>query len=169
MRKTQVLFIFLSFILPHSLFAQNTSEQSESLLAIGLRVSSAPGVSVKYYLPNGVGGIELIGTTLDDGGSLTALYETYTDTFWFENFRALGGIGAHMNIYKNSFFSANSKSLGENHHYNSGIDLLLGFEYTIGELPFNLSVDWKPSLNLIGEHGLDAKQFALSVRFVFFN
>ena len=48
-----------------------------------------------------------------------------------------------------------------------GIDGILGMEYNIQEIPFNISLDWKPAFNLIGYTGFWGDEIALSIRFIF--
>jgi hypothetical protein len=44
---------------------------------------------------------------------------------------------------------------------------IVGLDYTIPSVPINLSVDWKPELNIINNVNFQASAIALSVRFVF--
>jgi hypothetical protein len=44
---------------------------------------------------------------------------------------------------------------------------IVGLDYTLQSVPINLSLDWKPELNLINNVNFQASAVALSVRFVF--
>lgn len=44
---------------------------------------------------------------------------------------------------------------------------IIGLDYTLQTVPINLSLDWKPELNLINNVNFQASAVALSVRFVF--
>jgi hypothetical protein len=54
--------------------------------------------------------------------------------------------------------------LGDNAFGATGI---IGLDYTLPSLPINMSVDWKPELNLVNNVNFQASALALSVRFVF--
>ena len=51
--------------------------------------------------------------------------------------------------------------------YNIGIDGIIGIEYNIEPIPFNISLDWKPGLNLIGYTGFWGDELAFSIRYIF--
>jgi hypothetical protein len=40
-------------------------------------------------------------------------------------------------------------------------------EYNFKEIPFNLSLDWKPALNLVGSSGFWGDGGAISIRYIF--
>ena len=44
---------------------------------------------------------------------------------------------------------------------------IIGLDYTIPSMPINLSLDWKPELNLVNNVNFQASAVGLSVRFVF--
>jgi len=46
-----------------------------------------------------------------------------------------------------------------------GVDGIIGIEYAITEIPFALSLDWKPYLSIIRNTGLHLDTFGLSVRY----
>jgi hypothetical protein len=48
-----------------------------------------------------------------------------------------------------------------------GIDGILGLEYNFVEVPINLSIDWKPSFNIVNNHDFWADGGALSIRYIF--
>jgi hypothetical protein len=48
-----------------------------------------------------------------------------------------------------------------------GIDGIIGMEYNIEEIPFNISLDWKPGFNILGHTGFWGDELALSVRYIF--
>jgi hypothetical protein len=43
----------------------------------------------------------------------------------------------------------------------------LGLDFTMTQLPFNLSVDWKPELNFTRQFSFEPSAVGFSVRFVF--
>ena len=46
-------------------------------------------------------------------------------------------------------------------------DGVLGLDYKFSGAPINVSLDWKPALQLTPDTGFDAEGFGLSVRFTF--
>jgi hypothetical protein len=44
---------------------------------------------------------------------------------------------------------------------------IIGLDYTFNSFPINLSLDWKPELNLVNNVNFQASAIALSIRFVF--
>jgi hypothetical protein len=50
---------------------------------------------------------------------------------------------------------------------NLGVQGLLGLDYKFMNIPLNLSVDWKPEMNLISEFTFQPAAVGLSVRFTF--
>lgn len=50
---------------------------------------------------------------------------------------------------------------------NGGLQGALGLDYRIPNLPLNISVDWKPELNLAEQFSFEPAAVAVSARFVF--
>lgn len=142
--------------------------------ALGLRISPYYGATFKHFV-GGERAIEAILMTRRGGFGLTGLYEIHTPAFGVDKLYAYGGIGAHVNVFRRRYRYIwdwdddrdAEVRVSQERLLSAGIDLILGLEYTIDKLPFTFSLDWKPALNLIGDYGLSADQFALSVRFVF--
>ena len=44
---------------------------------------------------------------------------------------------------------------------------IIGLDYKFQKIPLNISVDWKPELNLVEEVSFEASTVGLGVRFVF--
>ncbi len=44
---------------------------------------------------------------------------------------------------------------------------IVGLDYTFQQVPINLSIDWKPELNLVRSVNFEAATVGLSIRFVF--
>lgn len=180
MFKNNLLFFILILLSQNFLFSQNLpnnpspSDNATLVATVGFRLSPFYGVTAKGYFADELSAVEGIFSTREDGFGVTALYQVHTDNLWIDNLRAYGGIGGHLNVFNNPNsitwnWGNNSGALrfGEEKYYNAGLDMMLGVEYTFPDFPFNLSVDWKPALNLVGDHGLSTNQFAASIRFAF--
>ncbi len=124
-------------------------------VALGIRLSnSSPtlnnSVSVKYFLnqSNALEGLISFGSRF----GLGVLYETHKPTTaaglnWF-----LGG-GGYVGFQNNNTF------LGP-----TGI---IGLDYKFNNIPLNLSIDWKPELDIIPNINFVPDAFGLSARFTF--
>jgi hypothetical protein len=73
------------------------------------------------------------------------------------------GAGAHIGFWNgryNPWWDEKVES-----HAVFGIDGQIGLEYTFNEIPLNLSVDWKPAINLVGSSNFWGDEFGLSIRY----
>ncbi len=105
--------------------------------------------------------IEVILTFRWGGPIITGLYERYypigkTDLIWY-----FGG-GPHLGYHRRSADSANDAML----FVNVGVDIIAGVEYVFPALPFNISLDIKPSVSFTATDGATGEVFGLSVRYV---
>ena len=124
-------------------------------VALGIRLSNASptlnnSVSLKYFLnqKNALEGLISFGSRFGIG----ALYEVHKPTTatglnWF-----LGG-GGYVG------FQSNNSYLGP-----TGI---VGLDYKFSNIPLNLSLDWKPELDIIPSINFVPDAFGLSARFTF--
>lgn len=133
------------------------TKAQEYVNAVGVRLGpNSPaitsGFTIKHFLneSNAVEGIVGIGNS---GLGLCGLYEWHhhiesvTHLQWFVG---AGGYAAFRN--KSSFIGA------------AGI---VGLDYKFEQIPLNISLDWKPELNLITSVGFEANTVGISARFVF--
>lgn len=141
----------------------------------GLRIGSYYGLTIKHFIKSDRA-LEGILLTRNGGANFTGLYEIHTPAFSAERLKAYGGIGGHISVFDRDnnrwyWYRGNGNRegvfFGDNSQLAIGVDMILGLEYTINTLPFNISIDWKPALNIIGDSGLSTNQIALSFRFVF--
>lgn len=169
MKKYFLLVLAALFFFSSKLDAQNYKT------SLGLRIGPYYGVTLKHFTRN-VRALEFILVTRRGGVGLTGLYEIHTRAFGLDRLQAYGGIGGHVNVFDrfdSNFWDWDNDrdrdgiDLGNDQLLNIGLDMVLGLEYTIKELPFNVGIDWKPAINLIGDYGLSSDQFAISFRFVF--
>lgn len=131
--------------------AQNGSYKN----ALGVRLgSSVPavksGISYKHFFGNNaVEGILSFG----DGMAICGLYEVHKPFTTTENLQWFYGAGAYLGI-NNS----------ENNFGGAGI---IGLDYKFSNIPLNLSLDWKPELNIVSKVGFEASGIGFSARFTF--
>ncbi len=156
--KNKILFILLlSFILSFS------AKSQDYVNSVGLRAGLSQGVSFKHFVST-KDAVDGILSTRWGGFKITGLYERHTGAFDVDNLYFFYGAGGHI-----GFWNGNTTPwLNNNTGYTViGIDGVIGLEYVFSEIPFNISLDWKPSLNLIGATDFRGDELALSFRFIF--
>jgi hypothetical protein len=151
--------IFISFAL---IFCSHSLVDAQDYVnSVGVRVGPSNGIVFKHFFSanNAIEGI----ISLRWGGfNLTGLYERHQPVFETDGMYFMYGAGGHVGSYNSNPWVNNARTLTI-----IGIDGMIGLEYVFREVPFNISLDWKPALNLIGYYGLWNDEFALSVRYIF--
>jgi len=156
MKKLVVVFLIaLSFSL--TVKAQDENSGSASYKnAIGIRLgSSVPaiknGITYKHFIGNNA--IEGI-LSFGDGVALCGLYEIHKPlSNTTEGLQWLIGFGGYVG-------NSNSTS-------NVGAAGIIGLDYKFAQVPLNLTLDWKPELNLVSKVGFEASGVGFSARFTF--
>ncbi|MGQ9620083.1 MAG: hypothetical protein ACUVTX_03760 [Bacteroidales bacterium] len=130
---------------------------------IGLRLGYFNGITVKHFI-HGTSAIEGLLYIRWKGFEVTGLYEVHTPAFQTAGLNWFFGGGAHI-----GFYNGDNTPWGDvgATYTNIGIDGIVGLEYNFSKIPLNLSLDWKPELNIIGYREFWYDNVALSVRFVF--
>ncbi len=152
---TTILIIFIA--------TAGVSAQRDYETAIGVRAGVSSGLTIKHF-SSGRSAWEGIFSTRWEGFMVTALYELHQNAFNTTNFNFFYGPGGHVGEWPgrtghHEWFDDNVK------HVAVGIDGIIGLEYTFDEIPFSISLDWKPSFNL-AEHAIFlADEAAFSVRY----
>ena len=144
--------VLLSLILI-AIFENSASAQYRH--QAGVRLGSADqvlstGFTYRYHFNNGKA-VEAI-LNLRDPIALGALYEVFKPINAVPNLHWFYGGGAYVGF---SGFD------------NFGITGIAGIDYQFNEVPINLTIDWKPELNLIEGVQFRASTVAVSVRFSF--
>ena len=123
--------------------------------AVGVRLSSSvpavkSGITYKHFFgSNAVEGILSFG---DGTTALCALYEIHKP-FATENLQWLVGVGGYVG------FASKTSYVGA-----AGI---IGVDYKFPSLPLNLTLDWKPELNIVSKVGFEGAGVGFSARFTF--
>ena len=158
MKKLHFLFLFL--IIGISLKPLNAQNYQT---AIGIRLGVMAGITAKHFIDSKAA-LEGMLTTRWGGFSICGLYELHqplspSNLDWYY------GAGAHFGAFNGSEdipWAENGKS-----YAIFGVDGIIGIEYTFDNAPINLSLDWKPSINLTGYSGFWGAEFGLSCRYAF--
>ena len=151
MNPTRPLFI-TAVLLSISLFASAQQYKHQ----IGVRLGSteqaiASGFTYRYFI-NEKSAVEGIANLGGESFALGALYQRFAPISGVENLQWFYGAGAYV---------------GFRGVDNFGLMGTAGLDYQFTELPINLSLDWKPELNLIESVAFRASAVAVSVRFAF--
>lgn len=129
---------------------------------IGLRGGWGTGLTVKHFLDSKKA-VEGILDSRWHGFSVTGLYEIHNQAFDTERLNWYYGVGGHI-----GFWNGSDVSWGDNNNYTViGVDGILGIEYNFEEIPFNIGIDWKPVLNIVGYSGFWGDGGAISIRYIF--
>lgn len=124
--------------------AQNVT--SDYKTAIGFK-SLPGGITLKQFISNN-NALEGIMYFDRDVTRFTALYEFHYDIqSTIDVLRWFIGPGVHVGGWTTTFKANNPKKSGLN-TMGLGIDGIIGLDYKIDALPFDISVDWQPSVNL---------------------
>ena len=132
---------------------------------IGLRAGFSNGLTIKHFISS-TSALEGIISSRWRGIELTGLYEIHGRAFQTERLNWYAGFGAHVGFWDGRYTNKYWGNDGERYTV-IGVDGILGLEYNFVEIPFNLSIDWKPAFNFFGYSGFWADGGALSIRYIF--
>lgn len=135
--------------------AFTTAQAQDYKTGVGIRFSSNDAainnsITVKHFLNSRTAIEGLI--SFGDPFAIGALFELHNGIEsvaglqWFYGGGAYVGFGGRRNI---------------------GAQGVLGLDYKFNNLPINLSIDWKPELNLIRQLSFEPAAVGLSARFTF--
>jgi hypothetical protein len=143
----------------------STLNAQEYKTALGIRLSSSQAIvnnsiSVKHFLNEKVAieGLFSFGDPLAIG-ALVELHQPVgaSGINWF-----YGG-GAYLGFVK----SYNPNTAKNETDANFGAMGVLGLDYKFQNIPLNLSLDWKPELNLVSDINFEPAAVGFTVRFTF--
>lgn len=155
--KTKILLLSLLFCLATTGFAQNYNT------GIGIRGGLYNGLTIKHFTSHNTAFEGLI-TSRWGGVELTGLYEIQNNFPGMSRLSSYIGFGGHVGFWNGDH--ADWGTYGTQ-YTTIGIDGIIGLEYSFLALPVNISLDWKPELNLIGYTGFWYDGVAVSVRYIF--
>jgi hypothetical protein len=158
--------ITCSFLLISGLcLASTVSAQENYKTALGIRLSSsAPminnSITLKHFL-NERTAVEAL-FSFGDPLALGALVEMHRPlgTSGIQWFYGGGGYISFVKTY-------NATQNKDETNTNFGGQGVIGLDYKFVNLPLNLSLDWKPELNLIGDINFEPAAIGFTARFTF--
>ena len=130
---------------------------------IGMRFGLSNGITARHNIDQ-YKAIEGILSFRWHGFNLTGLYELqYEDAFKVDHLNWYFGGGANIGIAQDEYYENDKEQTGS--QLILGIDGVIGMEYNFNEVPLNISLDWKPLVNLTGADFI-ADEVAFSVRYL---
>jgi len=140
-------------------------DQPAYKMAIGIRLSSAPAivnnsVSFKYFM-NSRAAIEGL-VSFGDPLSFGALLEMHT-TLSTAGLQWFYGAGGYLGFSK----EYNAEKQMEERKTYFGAQGVVGLDYKFDKIPLNLSLDWKPELNLVQDINFEPAALGFTARFTF--
>ncbi len=153
MRKLLLTFIILLCVSAVTCLQAQEYNQDYKI-GLGIRLSSpsptlSNAVSVKYFMPagNAIEGLISFGTRFGVGG----LYEIHRPLNATPGLKWFYGGGAYLGF--------------ESHDTYLGPTGVVGLDYKFDKIPLNLSLDWKPELDIIPRINFVPDAFAVTARF----
>lgn len=160
MKKLPVVLLLSAFTV-----LTNNIQAQEYKTALGVRLSSSNAkqsnsVSFKQFITSKTA-IEAL-FTFGDPLALGALVEFHkpaaaSGLTWFY------GAGAYVAFEK----KLNATTLKESTETNFGGQGVIGLDYKFNNIPLNLSLDWKPELNIVTDINFEPAAIGLTARFTF--
>ena len=153
--KIQKLLLLVAFI-----SISNFSNAQLYKSALGIRLGPSNGITFKSFV-NKNAAIEAIATFRYQGVGLTGLYEIHGRAFNSRDFNWFIGGGGHVFVWGND----RPKFLDREQNLVLGLDGILGLEAKLRGIPLAISLDWKPTINIINYSGFWGDEIALSLRY----
>ena len=132
---------------------------------VGFRGGWENGLTVKHFVSSS-SAFEGILSSRWQGFMVTGLYEIHATAFDANRLKWYFGFGGHVGFWNGDYKKDYWGEPGTNYTV-VGVDGILGLEYSFTEIPFNISLDWKPAFNFVGYSGWWADGGALSIRYIF--
>ena len=151
-QKLLLLFAFISI--------SNLSNAQLYKSALGIRLGPSNGITFKSFV-NKNAAIEAIATFRYQGVGLTGLYEIHGRAFNSRDFNWFIGGGGHVFVWGND----RPKFLDREQSLVLGLDGILGLEAKLRGIPLAISLDWKPTINIVNYSGFWGDEIALSLRY----
>ena len=124
--------------------------------AVGIRLGPnsaaiSPGFTIKHFLNEHTAVEGILG--VNNGVGACALYEWYRPIDAVDHLKWFVGAGAYAAYrFSNTFIGGTG---------------IVGLDYKFDQIPLNISLDWKPELNLITKVGFEGSAVGISARFTF--
>lgn len=147
----KIFFLFTLF----ATIAVSASAQNYKT-AVGVRLSSnaaaiTSGFTIKHFINENTALEGIVG--VNNGLGICGLYQKHYDIGAVQNLQWFAGVGGYVAFRSSTTFVG-----------GAGI---VGLDYKFEEIPLNITLDWKPELNLISKVYFESSGVGLSARFTF--
>lgn len=162
MKKLILASFMLIAMTMHSIAQQGYSRSGGT--SAGLRLGPDAGITLKHHA--GAVAYEGILHLSEWFQGVTVLYHFFHKpiTADLPGLDWYAGAGAHLWGYRTAY-RVRPGWVAVGSDVGIGVDFALGAQYNFPGAPINLSLDWKPALNIIGGAGLAYSSAGLSVRY----
>jgi hypothetical protein len=158
MKKSFLFCLTLGLIL----FFNTQTQAQEYKNAIGGRFGVSNGVTFKTFL-NDTKALDFIlnfrSTGTYSAFRVVGLYEVHAPVSDLKGLNWFYGGGGSLGSIKNK--------VTDNDDFAISLDGVLGLDYKFTNAPINLSLDWKPAINISPDTEFDGEGLGLSLRFTF--
>jgi hypothetical protein len=118
--------------------------QSTYNRAIGVKAFTSLSATYKQFLTP-KNNVEAEFTAWRQGYRVSGLYE-----FNFYSFKTVEGLSWFVGPGIHAGVSKDDAEKDGNSLFNFGFDGIIGFDYKFRDIPINVSVDWQPTVNIVG-------------------
>ena len=135
--------------------------------ALGVRLSSSSAmqnnsISIKQFITDrtAIEGLFTFGDPLAIG-ALIEFHKPLTPaglTYFY-------GAGGYLGFVK----TVNTNTMKTNSETNFGAQGVIGLDYKFANIPLNISLDWKPELNIVNDINFEPAAIGFTARFTFGN
>lgn len=146
-----------------SIFTSGIMVGQDYKTGIGIRAGTSNGLTIKHFTGN-TSVLEGIFATRWGGYNFTGLFQKYDQAFRVPRLNWFYGFGGHIGSYQGE---EHRRFDDDESHLLFGIDGIIGLEYNFTGIPFNISLDWKPSIDLSGGFYPWGDEVAFSLRYIF--
>jgi len=157
-------FLFVPLFAFSFLFVTNINAQDYKT-ALGVRLSSAAAsvnnsISIKHFIneKTAIEGLFSFGDPLAFG-ALVEFHKPLSS----EGLRYYYGAGGYLSFVK-TFDPLKQKNEIDP---NFGAQGVIGLDYKFSNIPLNISLDWKPELNIVSDINFEPAAIGFTVRFTF--
>ena len=161
MKKLLLLAIICALFSTTEMYAQSNGSSYHT--ALGVKFYPGAGITLKHFIKNNVA-LEGIGYFWRDGVRVTGLYEFHGDINGAPGLKWYVGPGAHISVWNDEWRKKYPERTGG---ASIGIDGVLGLDYKFKGAPFNMSIDWQPSIDLGSYYGFNGNWGGISLRYTF--
>ncbi|MBU1013447.1 MAG: hypothetical protein KKG99_10610 [Bacteroidetes bacterium] len=153
--------LFLVFALLFCMVSYSNAQDYNT--GIGFRGGLSNGLTIKTFIGEKAA-LEFLVASRWHGFSLTGLYEIHNQAFNADGLKWYYGVGVHVGFWNGKHVKWADDDVA---YTVIGFDGILGLEYSFPDIPINISIDWKPELNVSGYSGFWGDGGAISIRYIF--